>query len=115
MKLKKTSEEPKTISWGEFWDAYSKDNPDPRKAECAKCKYKEKLVGDAHIACTSLGARGILQALTGEPPTADTKFGKIPLVYANEIGIRKGYFMWPFNFDPFWLWWCFLFEAKDEH
>jgi hypothetical protein len=112
--MKKTSDGKLIISWDEFWDGFSKEHTDPRKADCSKCKYRAEVIGSAHIACSYLGPAGFLEvALTGMPPTIETQWGEIPVVYANETGIRKGYFQWPINFDPVWLWWCLLYEAKD--
>lgn len=35
-------------------------------------------------------------------------------VRGNPHGIRKGWFMWPVNFDPVWLESCDGFEQKEE-
>lgn len=33
-------------------------------------------------------------------------------IRAAELGVRKGWFVWPVNFDPVWLENCDGFEAK---
>jgi hypothetical protein len=107
------SEEKQILTWDEFWDGFAETNADPRKAKCSECKHRQEIPGNAHILCTALGPAGFLQvALTGFPPKVRTHIGDIPLIYAIEIGIEKGYFAWPLNFDPHWLWWCMLFESK---
>lgn len=35
-------------------------------------------------------------------------------ITANEIGIRRGWFNWPHNFDPVWLLTCTGFEEKSK-
>ena len=35
-------------------------------------------------------------------------------IVGNPTGIRKGWFNWPFNFDPHWLENCDGFMEKEE-
>jgi len=35
-------------------------------------------------------------------------------VTANSHGIKNGWFVWPWNFDPVWLLTCDGFEGKDD-
>jgi hypothetical protein len=55
---------------------------------CYKCKHRRSIPGDAHSECTNIKATA-----TG-----------------NEHGIKMGWFLWPFNFDPVWLKSCDGFE-----
>ena len=64
-----------------------KDKPD-----CYKCKYRCKIVENAHSRCLAKKAS----------------------VKGDDYGIKNGWFMWPFNFDPVWLESCNQFkELKD--
>ena len=49
--------------------------------DCKTCKYVRPVQGDVHKKCVNKNAH----------------------VEGAELGIKKGYFMWPFNFDPRWL------------
>jgi hypothetical protein len=62
------------------------------KPDCYKCAHRRELPGDSHSLCVNLTAH-----VTGA-----------------EHGIRRGWFSWPFNFDPIWLNTCDGFEAKEQ-
>jgi len=49
--------------------------------DCFNCAYRGSVPGSAHISCKNLSAR----------------------VEGDEWGIKNGWFLWPFNFDPAWL------------
>ena len=51
------------------------------KSDCYECQNKRNLPGDAHISC-------------GNPD---------PNMKGNPHGIRNGWFMYPFCFDPVWM------------
>jgi hypothetical protein len=57
---------------------------------CYSCVYRGTIPGDAHSKCTNKNAN-----VTGV-----------------EHGIRSGWFMWPFNFDPVWLISCDGYKEK---
>lgn len=61
-----------------------------RKHDCYKCVHKLLIKGDAHVGCDN--------------PAAN--------VVGDEIGIRKGWFRWPYNFDPTWLVSCDGFKEE---
>ena len=65
--------------------------PQPSKPDCFSCKFQQTLPGDCHIACVNRRAR-----VTGNPH-----------------GIKHGWFMWPYNFDPLWLVSCNGYQPKD--
>ena len=67
------------------------------RPNCYKCKYRRDLSGDAHSKCV---ARLI--------------FKKEISVKGNLIGIRRGWFNYPFNFDPTWLEECDGFERIEK-
>ncbi len=56
------------------------DMPDT-KPDCLNCTYVRSIPGDIHISCVNLKAN----------------------VEGADIGVRNGYFDWPYNFDPRWL------------
>ena len=51
------------------------------KNDCWNCKYKENILGEAHIACNKPDF-----TMTGNPH-----------------GIKKGWFYYPLLFDPVWM------------
>lgn len=60
---------------------------------CYKCVHRRGIPGDTHSACNNLKANA----------------------KGSEHGIKKGWFLWPFNFDPVWLESCegFSSDPKD--
>lgn len=50
------------------------------KKECYNCQHRREILGDCHIQCISPD----------------------PKMTGHEIGIKKGWFAYPFNFDPVW-------------
>lgn len=68
-----------------------KEKEKVKPPDCYKCVHRRKLLGDEHSECKSTTAR----------------------VKGNAGGIRRGWFFWPFNFDPVWLVECTGFEAKE--
>ena len=60
------------------------------KPNCYECKFVRNVPGDAHKSCTNKDAK----------------------VEGNPMGIRQGYFSWPYNFDPIWLKSCTGFEKE---
>ncbi len=62
------------------------------KPNCYNCIHRMNVPGSCHSRCNNLDAQ----------------------VSANEHGIRKGWFMWPVNFDPVWLTSCDGFSDKPE-
>ncbi len=51
------------------------------KADCYKCIHRRTLPGDSHSRCNNIGAK----------------------VVGHAHGIRRGWFIWPLNYDPVWL------------
>lgn len=62
------------------------------KPPCYTCVHRLNIPGDCHSRCNNFGAK----------------------VTAHETGIRRGWFNWPFNFDPAWLQSCDGFSDKGE-
>jgi len=63
-----------------------------KQPNCYECKYRKNIPGDAHIECTNITCK----------------------VEGNEVGIRRGWFHYPYNFDPVWLINCDGFENEIE-
>lgn len=99
----------------QFFEMVLKDGKsnDPRKADCRKCRYRLDLPGSTHVGCTFGGPENVVYALAGAPE-ADTPLGKVGLVAADPQAIRMGWFVWPLDFDPAWLWWCVFFEEVED-
>lgn len=57
---------------------------------CGDCVHRRNNPGSAHSRCNNLNAK-----VTGNP-----------------FGIRRGWFMWPLNFDPTWLTACDGFSSN---
>ena len=66
--------------------------PAPKRPNCSECAHKGSIAGDAHIRCSNYSAR----------------------VSGSLHGIKSGWFVWPFNFDPVWLISCNGFKPKES-
>ncbi len=62
------------------------------KPNCYKCIHKMSVPGSCHSRCNNITAK-----VTGHPQ-----------------GIKRGWFMWPYNFDPVWLQSCDGFSDNIE-
>lgn len=62
------------------------------KPNCSLCVHMQRIADDCHISCA---ARNI--TVKGDP-----------------IGVRKGWFVWPFNFDPTWLLECDGYTEQEN-
>lgn len=92
------------------------------KPNCYDCRWRQPLGGSAHSQCIhpkvmehdEEGAplRGVLAVLQGTPGPRSL-FETIG-VDGDEVAIRRGWFAWPWNFDPTWLRKCDGFEAKAQ-
>lgn len=87
------------------------------KPDCYKCKYRGEIPGDAHSRCNHPKVHqsdnpfaAVAEMLMGKNNKAVRELG----IEGNPIGIRRGWFMWPANFDPTWLVACNGFTAKPE-
>lgn len=80
------------------------------KPDCFKCKHKRTIPGNAHIRCghpmvDSNDPLSNLASLFGGGTPHQVAMEKMG-VTGHETGIKNGWFMWPFNFDPNWLLSC---------
>lgn len=91
------------------------------KPNCYKCKYRRKTVGSVHSRCIhpSLSEPSADEVVT----SILAGVGRVSLpahsamkdlnITARQHGIDKGWFIWPFNFDPVWLETCDGFAEKE--
>lgn len=63
-----------------------------KRPDCYKCVHKMNVPGSCHSRCNNIEAN-----VTGHPH-----------------GIKSGWFIWPFNFDPTWLQSCDGFSDNQE-
>lgn len=89
---------------------------------CYECKYQSRVPGSAHSRCnhptietdTMNELFGMLGAVGRDVPFPETKKAGIT-VKGDSHGIKNGWFMWPFNFDPTWLVECDGFVLKEHY
>ena len=97
----------------------------PRRSEpdCYECKHRSSIPGDAHSRC-------IHPSIVGTGPVSEVfsifaSVGRMtPVINAvaaanlnvsgNPHGVRRGWFNWPYNFDPAWLNSCDGFEKASS-
>ena len=69
--------------------------------KCYDCKYRGGVAGSCHSSCKHPDNEG---NFLGNPKSLNIK--------ADPHGVKSGWFMWPFNFDPTWLRNCDGFEEE---
>jgi len=94
-------------------------------AKCFGCKWRGRVPGSAHSCCkhpdlknaTENPLAGLMASFASvgraEPQIDIMALSKKFELRANPHGIRKGWFNWPWNFDPVWLENCNAREAKE--
>jgi hypothetical protein len=82
---------------------------------CHDCRWRGELPGDAHSCCNhpylSQGNES-MKWIAAQTFFLSGHFEPLN-VTADPHGIRKGWFLWPLNFDPVWLQSCNGFTAKE--
>lgn len=92
-----------------------------KKFDCWKCKYRGEVPGSCHISCkhpsidpaSSMEKVQTLLASVGRSPPVGRECKDLN-IKGDPIGIRGGWFHFPFNFDPTWLDNCDGFESKED-
>ena len=83
-----------------------------KNPNCKTCKHVLSLPGNVHVSCDHPAIENVslLNFIFSQ-----YKAGRInPLnIKANEIGVFRGWFNWPFDFDPVWLENCNGFEGTE--
>lgn len=90
------------------------------KPNCYECKHRGKLVGSAHSCCNHPNTGSARDDPIAEITAIFAGVGRAAPVQAecglnvkgHPAGIRRGWFNWPYNFDPVWLLSCDGFEEK---
>ena len=84
---------------------------------CYECVYRGEVPGDAHSRCCHPSVKqdsnpfgALVEMLQGKNNEAAKTLG----ISGHETGIRRGWFMWPANFDPVWLNTCNGFTPKAK-
>ena len=86
---------------------------------CYECKYRGDVPGSAHSCCNHPSLKKIKNNSALSMMAIFASVGRAkPMLYdnkelnikANERGIKKGWFNFPWNFDPIWLENCDGFE-----
>jgi len=81
------------------------------KPDCYKCTHRRDLTGSAHSWCDHpiLAGEGdnvfagVFSLYLGENLTRIAAAYLVLGIDGSEHGTKKGWFSWPFNFDPIWL------------
>jgi len=92
--------------------------------KCWDCKYVGSIPGNAHKCCKHpdlngatkdpiAGLMAILASVGRASPQIDIQAVSDKFqIQANYHGIKRGWFNWPWNFDPTWLENCNAFKEK---
>lgn len=93
------------------------------KPNCYKCEYRKKIPGSCHSSCKHpeikdisddpmVNLVGIFASVGRISPFVlnAKKFG----IKGHPQGIKRGWFLWPVNFDPTWLMSCNGFKQIKE-
>ena len=76
------------------------------KPDCYTCEYRGSVPGDCHSRCdhpkvkqdsNSFGA--LVDMISGKNMGAARELK----IQSHPTGLKRGWFMWPANFDPIWL------------
>lgn len=93
--------------------------PPEGKPNCYECEHRVTVPGDRHSSCrhpiaergrTKMGELFAIMNRGGPHIAVDAALAL--QIRANAHGIAKGWFNWPYNFDPVWLEACIGFENK---
>ena len=91
---------------------------------CYECEFRGELMGSAHSRCNHpatrnkeesplMEAMAILASVGRVGPTINTDAATELGIIANPTGVKRGWFNWPYTFDPVWLISCNGFKQKE--
>mgnify|MGYP001612209022 CR=1 FL=1 len=88
-----------------------------KKFDCYKCKWKGSVPGSAHSSCNHPSLSKVKNDPMLEMMAIFASVGMMANspelnIRGNPAGIRRGWFNFPFSFDPIWLDNCDGFESK---
>lgn len=91
--------------------------------KCRACKWSCEILGDTHLECMHPETQHLVKgdAIVHDKLASVGRVSVYPNVraekqlgiVADQIGIAKGWFDWPMNFDPTWLKQCNGFQFGD--
>ena len=94
------------------------------RPDCYKCIFRGNIPGSAHSRCrhpsvpkesdNPLAEMMALFASVGRLDPIIDKSSILLGIKARESGIRRGWFNWPYNFDPVWLLECNGYTEKKD-
>lgn len=96
-------------------------NMEKKRPNCYECKYRGTVPGDAHSCCKHPSIQTVKDDPMGELLATLAGVGRVAPINAKSKtlnikgaprGIQRGWFNWPWNFDPIWLENCDGFEKK---
>ena len=93
------------------------ESKQPAKPNCYQCKHRDCVSYSAHSQCKH-PILDVIEASQFIPLLYMMKGLRSPFekklnVTYNQHGFNNGWFFWPINFDPVWLYTCDGFEEKD--
>jgi hypothetical protein len=103
------------VSRGQQRPWFLKTNNMKEKNDCYKCPHRREVPGSAHSECAlgePLTLQFILRYAGGQVPTQHQDEQGNVLLKFDPVGVRNGWCLWPFNFDPTWVE-CYLPIEKD--
>jgi hypothetical protein len=89
--------------------------------DCYRCKWRRDLVGSAHSRCVHPSIVQVSEEPLGNMFAMLASVGRVPPMVVNprilnikadKTGISRGWFNFPWDYDPVWLRNCDGFEAK---
>ena len=93
-----------------------------KKFNCYECEYRGRIAGSVHSKCDHPSISKVHDdpllnlmatfASVGRAPTMNVSTEKLN-IQADPNGVKKGWFNFPWNFDPRWLRNCDGFEPKE--
>lgn len=95
-----------------------------KRPDCYECKHRGGVLGSAHSSCHHPKIKDITADPMGQLLATFASVGKSGPIIAGEEqlgirgtlhGIKKGWFNWPFNYDPVWLETCDGFTKKGKY
>jgi len=86
------------------------------KPNCYECKYRRSVPGDAHSECVHPRISETDRIITGFALLAGQRSAAMKRlnVMGDPVGIKRGWFYWPLNYDPTWLETCDGFDKTHN-
>jgi hypothetical protein len=88
------------------------------RPNCYDCRWRDTIPGDVHSRCRHPlvdNNADLVEVIIGVFSGDYDKAVKKLQIKGHPEGIRKGWFIWPANFNPVFLLTCQGFEPKKEH